>query len=312
NLVNLYEEANRTDELIAFLRECVQKLGQNYLNLLVAQLIKAGRAEEAIREYQTALQREPNNYDLWRTLGLVYEQMNCTDDAQRAYERALQLNPKDTWSIFQLASLYRKLEQPDKAWQLLITGLRTDPDAISLYPMLEELAQTLNRQADYLSLLKELAERDTPGQEPAKAYVQSLRREGKAQEALAFVNRRLRNRPEDLNLLRLQVSLLDELERPADALPTVARIARLTPNDVGALRAWAIRAEQYGSTIDIVQAYQALFNLLPDDVSIGLKLVRYYEMLGQRERAVDLLDTLQANFPNNEDIRRVRQQMGAR
>ncbi|MFQ3611387.1 MAG: tetratricopeptide repeat protein, partial [Fimbriimonadales bacterium] len=76
NLVNLYEEANRTDELIAFLRECVQKLGQNYLNLLVAQLIKAGRAEEAIREYQTALQREPNNYDLWRTLGLVYEQMN--------------------------------------------------------------------------------------------------------------------------------------------------------------------------------------------------------------------------------------------
>ncbi len=312
NLVNLYEEANRTDELIAFLRECVQKLGQNYLNLLVAQLIKAGRADEAVQEYQNAIQREPNNSNLWRTLGLIYEQTERPDEAQRAYERALALNPNDTWTIVQLANLHRKREEHEKAWQLLTRGLRTNPDDISLYPNLEQLAQTLERQEEYLALVRELAQRDTPGQEPLKAYVQQLRRQGKTQEALALVNRRLRTRPEDGNLLRLQVSLLDELGRHADALPSVARLARLNPNDVGTLRGWAIRAEQYGSTIDIVQAYQALFNLLPDDISVGLKLARYYELLGQRERALELLDALQSNFPNNEDIRRVRQQMSAR
>jgi cellulose synthase operon protein C len=236
-------------------------------------------------------------------LGIVYETLKRPDDALRAYERARQLEPNDTWTLYHIAQIHIQQGRKETAWETLTTALRTNPDDLSLYPPLEQLASELGRTEAYRAMLQTLAERDTPGEEPLKAYVALLQREGKVEDALALVSRRLRTKPDDTALLNLQLGLLSALGRHPQMLGVYAQLARLNPNDISLLRNWVMHAEQYGSTVETILALQALYRAAPDDISTGLKLARYLEMAGQRYRAIELVRLMQENFPTNQDIR---------
>lgn len=315
--IEMYQQANRAEEAIAFLRDCIQMHGYRYLNLLASILIQHKRSEEAIQEYLRAIQRverealvesKPDRVRtleaLYQELGLIYRQLNRPQEALQAFQQAHQLNPKRTWTLYQMADLQQQLNNKEAAWNILVQALRTNPDDMSLYPFIERLAAELQRESDYQSLIEQLAQQDTPGQEAAKAYVERLRRAGQAADALRWLETRLRQRPDDVPLLRLQLSLLEELGRQKQTLPVYEQLARFTPDDAALLRSWAIRADEYGTTLDALRAYEALFRAFPDDVSAGLKIVTLYEQLGNRERAQQLLRQLGENFPNNEEVKR--------
>ncbi len=303
SLLEMYREANRTDDLLEYLKAMAQRHGARFLPFLASEMIQAGKGEQAVALFEEMLQREPNNAALHRLLGVVYETLKRPDDALRAYERARQLEPNDSWTLYHIAQIQIQQGRKETAWETLTGALRLNPDDISLYPLLEQLAVELGRTDAYRALLQTLAEQGTPGEEPLKAYVALLQREGKAEDALALVSRRLRVKPDDTALLNLQLGLLRALERPEQMLGVYSQLARLNPNDISLLRNWVMHAEQYGSTVDAILALQALYRAAPDDISTGLKLARYLEMAGQRFRAIELLRLMQENFPTNPDIR---------
>lgn len=303
SLLELYRQANRTDDLLAYLKAMAQRHGTRFLPFLASEMIQAGKGEEAVQLFQEMLQRQPNNAQLHRLLGVVYETLKRPDDALQAYERARQLEPNDSWTLFHIAQIQIQQGRKEEAWDILTTALQANPDDISLYPLLERLATELERTEAYRAMLQTLAAQDTPGEEPLKAYAALLQREGKTEDALALVNRRLRTKPDDVALLTLKLGLLNALGRHAQMLSVYAQLARLNPNDIGLLRSWALHAEQYGSTVETILALQALYRAVPDEISTGLKLARYLEMAGQRFRAIELLRLMQENFPMNQDIR---------
>ncbi len=320
--IEMYVQAKRVDDAIAFLRDCIHTHGYRYLNRLASLLIQHNRGDEAVQEYLHAirtLQQKLNQSkqeasaaeDLHKTLealhqelGLIYRQLNRPQDALQSFQQAHQLNPMRTWNLQQIAELQQQLGDKGAAWQTLVQALQTNPDDISLYPPLERLASEMGRESDYRAVIEQLAQKDTQGQEAAKAYVEWLRRHGQASDALRWLETRRRQRPNDVPLLRLQLLLLEELGCKKEALPLYARLFQLVPDDTALLRTWTIRADEFGTTLDAVQAYEALFRTFPDDVSAGLKLVTLYEQLGNRERAQKLLRQLSENFPNNEEVKR--------
>ena len=313
SLLTLYREQQRTDELLDYLRQMAQQHGMRFLPFLASEMLQAGKGEEAIALLQDALKREPNSALIHKLLGVVYETLQRPDDALRAYQRAHALDPNDTWTLYHIAQVQTQQGQKAAAWETLVGAVRLNPDDLSLYPALERLAGELGREAQYRALVEELAQRDTPGQEPLKTLVELLRREGKTEEALTLVQRRLRDRPNDASLWHLQLSLLNALGRHREMLSVYAHLARLNPQDISLLRTWVMHAEQYGSTVDTILALQALYKAAPDDISTGLKLARYLELGGQRYRALELLRLMRDNFPMNADIRQALERLeGAR
>lgn len=305
SMVNMLREAKRSDELIAFLRECVERHGYTYLPLLAVEIAQAGRPEDALQVYRDAIQRDPNNGELYKGLGVLAEQLKRPDDALSAYQQALRIDPKDTWTLTRIGMLHLQQERYSAAWNTLTQALEINPDELGVYPLLEQIAQKANRQQEYLQLLQTLTQKDTLAQEASKAYVEWLRREGRLEEALAFVEGKLRNRPEDVPLLFLKVNLLTLMNRHQETLPVYEVLGRLQPKDTLTLRSWATQAEQYGTLEQTLRAYEALYKAEPDEVSTGLKLARLYHQAGNRERALDILEQLEENFPNNEDVKRV-------
>jgi tetratricopeptide (TPR) repeat protein len=89
----------------------------------------------ALAEYQKAIDRQPNNADLYEALGDTYQRLHRTDDASRAYESELKLSPHSSIALYNLGRI--QVERGDA--QAGVTLLRQAADAsapsaqISLY-----------------------------------------------------------------------------------------------------------------------------------------------------------------------------------
>jgi len=305
NMIEMLRAANRADELVAFLKAVVEKHGADYLPLLASELVRLDRVDEAVQAYRDALQKAPNDVRLYRGLGTLMEQLRRYGEALQAYHHALQLDPKNGWTIAHAAQVLIEQQKYAEAWDILRNGLLANPDEVSLYSMMERLTEKLERKTEYEAFLEGLARNPTPAQEPAKAYAEWLRRQGRTEEAMRFLQARLKEQPESVPLLQSLLNLYQASERYQDALATYETLARLQPKDVFSLRSWATLADQHGNLQQRIRAYEMLFKAVPNEISTGLKLARLYQQDGQLQRAIDLLNTLQDNFPNNEDIKRL-------
>ena len=66
---------------------------------LAEALTKKGDIDEAILDYKDALGLDPNDYDSWYNLGVLYSQKGLLDEAVNAYSEALRIKPNDSEAI---------------------------------------------------------------------------------------------------------------------------------------------------------------------------------------------------------------------
>lgn len=94
--------------------------------------IEAERTKTAI---EAELGKDPENSELWVHLGHAWLQLKNVEEARRAFEKALALNPKNLRTQFMLALIYEKKELTEKAaaaWKACLDS----PD-----PYVREVAQ---------------------------------------------------------------------------------------------------------------------------------------------------------------------------
>ncbi len=78
-------------------------------------LQKAGRLDEAEKEYQIALQFDPDYAKVYINRAQLYLSKSKLDDAQKNYERAIQLDPNTAETHSAYAYLLERLGQPENA-----------------------------------------------------------------------------------------------------------------------------------------------------------------------------------------------------
>lgn len=64
-----------------------------------------GKPQDAIREYQAAIAKQPDNADLYEGLGNVYQQVSQFEPAARAYKQELRLNPENPVALYNLGRI---------------------------------------------------------------------------------------------------------------------------------------------------------------------------------------------------------------
>ncbi len=75
----------------------------------------AGQVNEAIADLQGMLAKFPLSKDGWRELGFSYYQKHDYPNARDAYQKLQAIDPDDLAAHYQLAILYRRLHEKDKA-----------------------------------------------------------------------------------------------------------------------------------------------------------------------------------------------------
>jgi tetratricopeptide (TPR) repeat protein len=103
----------------------------NNLGLLSA---REGRTDEAIQDFQQALQLDPDHLIALQNLGNAFRQAKRPNDAKATLERALQLNPDSPDVNYALGMVYAQADDIDRAYEYLqkaLAGRPSYPEALN-------------------------------------------------------------------------------------------------------------------------------------------------------------------------------------
>lgn len=136
----LYEakELHKSGEFLGAIRLYDDLLKQkpsdgNLHYLMGAAKQKVGQEQEALKQFQTAVQLNPELELAWEQIGYIQMQDKNNPDAEAAFQKALSLNPKSTGSMAGLAQVYLVTERLDQAEELYNKLLTIEPNNVKAY-----------------------------------------------------------------------------------------------------------------------------------------------------------------------------------
>jgi Flp pilus assembly protein TadD len=91
-------------------------------------LARRGHNEEAVRAYEQALQIEPGNYRTHHALGLLRTRLGDLGGASTSFRRALELEPRHVASAVRLGDTLLELGRPSRAIEAFRHALALAPD----------------------------------------------------------------------------------------------------------------------------------------------------------------------------------------
>lgn len=120
------------DAQIARTLEALQADEQNAQlhNELGALLVQKGFPKDAEREFERAVNLDKRYFPAWYNLGLVRAARGDEGGARRAYSRTVHYKPGHAMALFQLGLIEEKLHHTDRAIELYAKALRINPALI--------------------------------------------------------------------------------------------------------------------------------------------------------------------------------------
>jgi TolB-like protein/Flp pilus assembly protein TadD len=96
--------------------------------------------EAALKEFEIAQRALPNESEAYLAIGAIQRRQGKWAESTANLEKAVSLNPKDTWPLQNLAFNYQMLRDFDAANRTVDRGLLINPDAIGLWEIKVKLA----------------------------------------------------------------------------------------------------------------------------------------------------------------------------
>ncbi|MBK8137666.1 MAG: tetratricopeptide repeat protein [Chloroflexi bacterium] len=258
-------------------------------------LSQIGKNQTACELLEAALQREPDNAQLWGKYGQSLRRMRRLDEALVAYTRAIELDSADAWAwggrgltLGEFGKHGEALDSFDKALAM------NQEDPWLWYNRAEELL-ALNRPHEALDSLQQALKRRPDHAESWAKRGQALRKLGDLEGALAAFDRAVQVNGSYAWAWNGRALTLRELRRREEALASYQRAVREDPHNI-----W-YRINQIDLLLDMRQAQEALqvaaalVEVAPDNGVVWARqgqvlrrLHRYADALASYERALVL------------------------
>jgi tetratricopeptide (TPR) repeat protein len=119
--------------------------------------------DDALKEYQAALQLQPNEPELHEALGELYLDNHSDDEAQTELQKSLALDPSRTHALYLLGRLYVQNRENEKALQYLQRALRLQPESAEASSLLGTAYVRLGQFAQAVPKLEKAAPLDHYG-----------------------------------------------------------------------------------------------------------------------------------------------------
>jgi Flp pilus assembly protein TadD len=293
---------------------------------LVAQgkaLVAEDRHDEALHDFSLAVQLAPDDIDAWSELAGCQSWAYQSTQAERAYQRALSLEPDNPEALRGLGNLYLRRQDPRKAEQAWLRG-GADQQLARLYLLQGKFAQAdsllarllasghgddlVNRMAraararhldaDFRSFLE-------PELAGLSAWAESgwrLYHEKRYAEAESSFQRALAGAPHDVNALSGMGSVLLKLGRPVEGRSYFEQALSLRGDHIRSLNGQASCLRSEGKVAEAIAVWRKVAALYPgvSDASKGLAFT--YLNLQDYRRAAFYLVPLAQKYPHNNQV----------
>jgi Tfp pilus assembly protein PilF len=211
----------------------ILKVQANYVpaRLLGATLDTAEKKYSDAEPELTALVREqPNNPLVHRQMGLYLDARGRTADAEKSFERALELQPDSQSSLVELTTFYLRTKQADRAIQRINSIPDSKKQAFHYELLGSVYAQTGNLKESEIAYRTAL-EKDPSGTTAvanlANFYIQS----GRLEEGLKALDLLTTKSPSNSGAFTVKGMIYQKQEKIADAKQNYALALKADPNN---------------------------------------------------------------------------------
>src|SRR6266849_9251311 len=142
-----------------------------------------GRPQEALEDFQAAVGADPNHVRAWNNLGIALQSLNRLDDARRAFNHALTINPTYGLAHFNVARIHSVRADPKHAYEHAELAVRYDPSLVEAWLLIGDLQRAARETAKALQAY-ESAIRAAPANVKARnVHAEVLGEIGRTEEA---------------------------------------------------------------------------------------------------------------------------------
>ena len=303
-----------------------------------ATLLFQGRAEEALREFELALQGgedrniarlnmvrarielrdydgalrdldahaqvQPRSRDGAYLRGQIAERRRQTDEAERLYRDALQIDPHFTEARNDLGLLLERRGRHDEALQEFRRVIDTDPEFGEAYNNIGIVERSRGRTQEAEEAFRRAlkASPEFAGAYSNLALLLEDRRE--FAEAESLLRQAVKRAPKDPDIRSNLGALLHLLGRDEEAVQELSRATTLDPHSASAWNNLGTALGRLGRPAEEMAAYRRALSLDPSSAEVHYNLGRALLRAGQMEEGKGEIEAARRLRPNDPDLAR--------
>jgi TolB-like protein/Flp pilus assembly protein TadD len=271
--------------------------------------------EKALGEFAIAQRGLPNDAEVYLAIGAIQRRQGKWSESNTNLEKAVSLNPNDTWPLQNLALNYQVLRNWDAANKTIDRALQLSPHSVSLWSIKAQLEisekgtfEIANRGMEHLAANPMPESEKMNWMEP---LLESLLQQRRYAEVLREVenitdDRVIKKDPEGLVSKHALIGLARKMQgdEPGarEAFLTAKRLGEKyvsgAPNEADRHTKFALILACLDEKEAAIAEAKRATELLPESVDAfdGPKftqsLAQVYAIVGEKEKAIDLLDGL--------------------
>ncbi len=246
----------------------------------------SGRDKEGAEYLQAAAANAPEMAWVHVELGEALWELDRLDEAREALDRALEIEPNDSFALARMAELL----QPDEALPLLEQALEQAPDDIFALNSKAEALIDKGSHQEALSVLERVLELDRRNAFALALKGLILRQRGESEQAVGLLRTAVKREPEEAWMQAELGAALRDLGKLDKALEATVRALELQPDDASTLASNGDTLRMLG---ELDKALENLDQALEIEPENAFALARKGEILrvqGHRDEASSLLD----------------------
>ncbi len=311
-MAHLYEQLAREYRSTEYVNKAIDEYklaiqadpSSEYLSSQLVDLYaQVGRLNDAVREAEAVLEREPNNVEMRRVLGRIYRgyladpgQGKLNEDLQKRaieqYEKIIAIDPKDSESHLHLGNLYRVSQDSVKAEAEFKKVIELDPESEDALTGLASLYAELGDTNGAIEMLSKVSQRN-PKSRILAALGAAYEQAGQNDKAAETLDKALQQDRNNLEVRRALARNLLASEQYDKALEQFQVLSRNDPQDA---QNFLRIAQIYRQKRNFEQAHAALDKaaaLAPGEmVEVPFNRVMLLEAEGKIGEAVTTLEKL--------------------
>jgi len=301
-LADLYVQSGRLNEGARDAEAAVRKnpndtnarriLGRIYSRLVGdtrTGTVNEGMVKRAIEQYAKIAELEPKNLDAWLTLGRLHKINQDSVEAQKSFNKALEIDPENQDALTGLALVYSDLGDHQRAIDVLKKVSAKTPDSRTLV----SLAASYEQMHDYASAAdayRKAVELSPENDELVRALGQSLFYAGKLDEALEVFNELAMADPADVELQLRLAQIYREKRDTKNARVALDKARAAQPANPEILLTESLVLRDEGREADAADALSRVLQATEKSTytqSEKLNRGRLLDQLGELHRSID-------------------------
>lgn len=208
-----------------------------------------------------------------------------TNKAFQLFEQALEADPNDHASMYELAEMHANMGNMQKALQLMEKAVKLDPGNSWYLVRIAQIYKHIGNYEAYADVFYTLTEMFPSNPEYFSELSSALVLQGKFADALQ-VYEQIEKQIGANELLSLQKhNIYKAMDQPEGAIAEIQKLADAFPYET---RYHAMLAElymEYGSKEKALAAYETIKSINPDDPYVHISLYEYHMAVGDQQEA---------------------------